>query len=74
VIRRLLNLGAVDAPARDTAAELTRVALEDGIATFIVTVNDPRAMADFASEVVPRVREAVAEAWATWLVLANDNG
>jgi alkanesulfonate monooxygenase SsuD/methylene tetrahydromethanopterin reductase-like flavin-dependent oxidoreductase (luciferase family) len=58
-IRRLLNLGAVDAPARETAAELARLALEHGIGTFIVTVNDPRAMAHFASEVAPRVREAV---------------
>src|SRR5207245_9768221 len=31
MIRRLLNLGAVDAPARETAAELARLALEDGI-------------------------------------------
>ena len=61
-IRRLLNLGAVDAPARETAAELARLALEDGIGTFIVTANDPRAIADFASEVAPRVREAVEEA------------
>ena len=61
-IRRLLNVGVVDEPARETAAELARLALEDGIGTFIVTVNDPRAMADFASEVAPRVREAVEEA------------
>ncbi|MEA2651807.1 MAG: hypothetical protein QOI85_1528 [Chloroflexota bacterium] len=61
-IRRLLNLGEVNAQALDTAAELTRLALEDGIGTFIVSVDDPRAMADFASEVVPRVREAVEEA------------
>ena len=62
MIRRLLNVGAVDAPARKTAAELARLALEDGIGTFIVTVNDPRTMADFASDVAPRVREAVEEA------------
>jgi alkanesulfonate monooxygenase SsuD/methylene tetrahydromethanopterin reductase-like flavin-dependent oxidoreductase (luciferase family) len=61
-IRRLLNLGAVEAPARETAAELARLALEDGIATFIVTANDPRTMTDFAAEVAPRVREAVEEA------------
>jgi alkanesulfonate monooxygenase SsuD/methylene tetrahydromethanopterin reductase-like flavin-dependent oxidoreductase (luciferase family)/hemerythrin-like domain-containing protein len=61
-IRRLLNLGAVDAPARETAADLARLALEDGIGTFIVTVDDPRAMRYFASEVAPRVREAVEEA------------
>jgi alkanesulfonate monooxygenase SsuD/methylene tetrahydromethanopterin reductase-like flavin-dependent oxidoreductase (luciferase family) len=61
-IRRLLNLGAVEAPARETAAELARLALEHGIATFIVTANDPRTMTDFAAEVAPRVREAVEEA------------
>jgi alkanesulfonate monooxygenase SsuD/methylene tetrahydromethanopterin reductase-like flavin-dependent oxidoreductase (luciferase family) len=61
-IRRLLNVGVVDAPARETAAEFVRLALEDGIGTFIVSVNDPRAMADFASEVAPRVRAAVEEA------------
>ena len=60
-IRRLLNVGAVEAPARETAAELARLALEDGIATFIVTANDPRTMTDFAAEVAPRVREAVEE-------------
>jgi alkanesulfonate monooxygenase SsuD/methylene tetrahydromethanopterin reductase-like flavin-dependent oxidoreductase (luciferase family) len=61
-IRRLLNLGVVNAPARETAAELARLALDNGIGTFIVTVRDPRAIADFASEVAPRVREAVEEA------------
>ncbi|MDX6292322.1 MAG: hypothetical protein QOH50_1397 [Kribbellaceae bacterium] len=61
-IRRLLNLGQGYAPARDTAAELARLALEDGIGTFIVSVNDPRAIADFAAEVAPRVREAVEKA------------
>jgi alkanesulfonate monooxygenase SsuD/methylene tetrahydromethanopterin reductase-like flavin-dependent oxidoreductase (luciferase family) len=61
-IRRLLNLGRVDPPARETAAELTRLALEDGIGTFIVTVTDPRSIVDFAAEVVPRVREAVTRA------------
>src|ERR1035438_6326922 len=61
-IRRLLNLGIVDAPARETAAELARLALEDGIGTFIVTANDPGAIANFASRSAPRVREAVEEA------------
>jgi iron-sulfur cluster repair protein YtfE (RIC family) len=60
-IRRLLNVGRVDALARDTASELTKLALEDGIGTFIVTVTDPRAIADFAAEVSPRVREAVTQ-------------
>jgi alkanesulfonate monooxygenase SsuD/methylene tetrahydromethanopterin reductase-like flavin-dependent oxidoreductase (luciferase family) len=61
-IRRLLNIGAVDTPARETAAGLVKLALEDGIATFIVSVDDPNAMANFASEVAPRVREAIGEA------------
>jgi alkanesulfonate monooxygenase SsuD/methylene tetrahydromethanopterin reductase-like flavin-dependent oxidoreductase (luciferase family) len=61
-IRRLLNVGRVDATARDTAAELTRLALEDGIGTFIVTVTDPRAIVDFAAEVAPRVGDAVTQA------------
>jgi hypothetical protein len=52
----------VDEPARETAAELARLALEDGIGTFIVSVNDPRGITDFASEVMPRVRDAVEEA------------
>src|SRR6202166_414343 len=60
-IRRLLNLGTYEAPAREMASELARLALEDGIATFIVTANDQRTMTDFAAEVAPRVREAVEE-------------
>jgi hypothetical protein len=43
------------------AAELARLALEDGISTFIVPANDQRTMTDFAAEVAPRVREAVEE-------------
>ena len=61
-IRRLLNLGTYEAPAREMATELARLALEDGISTFVVTANDPRTMTDFAAEVAPRVREAVEEA------------
>lgn len=61
-IRRLLNVGVVDELARETAAELIRLTLEDGIGTFIVSVSNPRGITDFASEVVPRVREAVEEA------------
>lgn len=61
-IRRLLNVGRVDSPARDTASEFTKLALEDGIDTFIVTVTEPRAIVDFAAEVAPRVREAVTQA------------
>ncbi|PZR68392.1 MAG: hypothetical protein DLM66_09055 [Candidatus Dormiibacter spiritus] len=35
-IRRLLNLAPIDAPARQAAEDLARLALEDGIGTFIV--------------------------------------
>jgi hypothetical protein len=62
-IRRLLNITAiVNALPPEAAAELTRLALTDGISAFIVGGDDPRAFATFASEVVPRVREAVEEA------------
>jgi alkanesulfonate monooxygenase SsuD/methylene tetrahydromethanopterin reductase-like flavin-dependent oxidoreductase (luciferase family) len=61
-IRRLLNLGVIDSPGHDVAAELATFALEDGIGSFIVSVSDPQEITDFASEVVPRVREAVDEA------------
>ncbi|MDQ6741413.1 MAG: LLM class flavin-dependent oxidoreductase [Candidatus Dormibacteraeota bacterium] len=61
-IRRLLNVAPVDAPAREAADDLARLALEDGIGTFIVMGDDPRAIQEFASEIAPRVREAVAEA------------
>jgi alkanesulfonate monooxygenase SsuD/methylene tetrahydromethanopterin reductase-like flavin-dependent oxidoreductase (luciferase family)/FAD/FMN-containing dehydrogenase len=55
-IRRLLNIGA------DLAAveRLLPLALEDGISTFILASDDPRAIARFAAEVAPAVREAVA--------------
>ncbi len=54
-IRRLLNVGA-DVPA----AELARLAREDGIGTFIVMADDAAAIRSFATEVVPAVRELVA--------------
>ncbi len=53
-VRRLLNIGAglgLD--------ELVRLALEDGIGTFILAGDDPRGMQEFA-DLAPAVREAVA--------------
>ena len=54
-IRRLLNLGGSLPPA-----ELTRLAVEDGIGTFIVMADDPDSIRTYATEVAPAVREAVA--------------
>ncbi len=54
-VRRLLNLTAETA----TVEEMTRLALEDGIATFIYIGDDSRAIEAFAAEVAPAVREAV---------------
>jgi alkanesulfonate monooxygenase SsuD/methylene tetrahydromethanopterin reductase-like flavin-dependent oxidoreductase (luciferase family) len=54
-IRRLLNLG----PHADWAGDLTRLALEHGISTFVVMADDEQALRAFA-EVVPEVRERVA--------------
>jgi alkanesulfonate monooxygenase SsuD/methylene tetrahydromethanopterin reductase-like flavin-dependent oxidoreductase (luciferase family)/hemerythrin-like domain-containing protein len=53
-IRRLLNMPASD------VEELTRLALEDGIGTFILMADDARAVQAFAEEVAPAVRERVA--------------
>ena len=54
-IRRLLNLPAGDA----TADELARLAVEDGIGTFIVMTDDATSVEAFASEVAPAVRALV---------------
>lgn len=71
VIRRLLNIGgnfspvghgALNGPASRWVAELTTLALEDGIATFILASDDPATLQQFAEEVVPGLREAVATA------------
>jgi alkanesulfonate monooxygenase SsuD/methylene tetrahydromethanopterin reductase-like flavin-dependent oxidoreductase (luciferase family) len=52
-IRRLLNIGELP------AQQLIDMALQDGIGTFILTGDDPRALQRFAEEVIPAVREAV---------------
>ncbi len=53
-IRRLLN--TVPQPVE----ELTRLALEDGISTFVLIGDDESAMRTLAEEVAPAVREQVA--------------
>lgn len=55
-IVRLLNVGT-----NNSAAELTNLALADGVSTFIVAADDPATMDYFATEVIPQVREAVAD-------------
>ncbi len=62
-IRRVLNVGL--APDQDTATLLTQLVLEHGMDTFIVGEGDedPRShLTAFMTDVIPRVRDAVAEA------------
>ncbi|HEX2495772.1 MAG TPA: LLM class flavin-dependent oxidoreductase [Gaiellaceae bacterium] len=54
-IRRLLNIG----PEQANVETLLPLALEDGVATFIVWADDPRLIAAFGTEVAPALREAV---------------
>lgn len=59
-IRRLLNVGRLSADPREFAERLTRLAIEDGIGTFILAGDDPRLLQELGEEVAPAVREAVA--------------
>jgi hypothetical protein len=70
-IRRLLNLGGtfaptargpLEGPPAHWADELTRLALEDGISSFILASDDAGTVQTFAAEVAPEVRERVAAA------------
>jgi alkanesulfonate monooxygenase SsuD/methylene tetrahydromethanopterin reductase-like flavin-dependent oxidoreductase (luciferase family) len=67
--RRLLNVsgafadgtpGPLDGPAAGWVGELTRLALDDGISTFIAMADDAATIELFAAEVAPAVRELVA--------------
>src|SRR5436190_9316028 len=53
-IRRLLNVGS------QPVDELTRLALEDGVSTFVLIGDDEAATRTFAEEVAPAVRDQVA--------------
>jgi FAD/FMN-containing dehydrogenase len=53
-ITRLLNV-----TGQESAGDLARLALEDGISTFIVMGDDPEGLRHFATEVAPAVREQV---------------
>jgi alkanesulfonate monooxygenase SsuD/methylene tetrahydromethanopterin reductase-like flavin-dependent oxidoreductase (luciferase family)/FAD/FMN-containing dehydrogenase len=59
-IRRLLNVGAPTGDVRQWIDELARLALEDGVGTFIAMGDDPRMLQVFGQEVAPAVRELVA--------------
>jgi alkanesulfonate monooxygenase SsuD/methylene tetrahydromethanopterin reductase-like flavin-dependent oxidoreductase (luciferase family) len=61
-IRRLLNIGGEVSAAPDGAERLAELALTEGISTFILASDDPDTISGFAAEVVPAVRELVADA------------
>jgi alkanesulfonate monooxygenase SsuD/methylene tetrahydromethanopterin reductase-like flavin-dependent oxidoreductase (luciferase family)/FAD/FMN-containing dehydrogenase len=56
-ITRLLNVSP-----RETAADLARLALDDGASVFILASDDPRELRRFADETAVEVRERVGEA------------
>lgn len=69
-ITRLLNIagsvtersqGLLQGPVSQWVEELTRLALDDGVSTFILTGDDPSLLHVFGEEIAPAVREAVAE-------------
>ena len=55
-IRRLLNIGPAE------AEDLTKLALEDGISTFVLIGDEEAAIRTFAEEIAPAVRENVVAA------------
>lgn len=68
-IRRLLNIsgsftgdgtGPLTGPAGTWVEELLPLVLEDGVSTFILASDDPAVLQEFAEEVAPALREAVA--------------
>ncbi|GIH65225.1 LLM class flavin-dependent oxidoreductase [Microbispora siamensis] len=68
-VRRLLNIGGavtearqgfLQGPVEQWVEELTALALEDGIGTFVLGSDDPRLIQVYGEEIAPAVREAVA--------------
>ncbi len=68
-IRRLYNVvgsfaargsGFLQGPAEQWVEELSELAVDQGLSAFILGSDDPRALATFAQDVVPAVREVVA--------------
>lgn len=73
-IRRLLNVqgrfsptagSGLDGPPEQWVDELVRLALEDGVSTFVLAADDPRTIRTFGEQVAPAVREQVAAERAT---------
>ena len=71
-VRRIVNVGGafsarrgdglLEGPVAHWVEALTALALQDGVSGFILQGDDPEAIATFAGEVAPAVREAVAAA------------
>ncbi len=68
-IRRLYNIsgrfsgsGFLNGPPRQWVEQLTELAVDEGMSTFILGSDDPAVISRYAEEVVPGVREAVAQA------------
>ena len=54
--------GFLVGPAASWAEDLLPLVLDDGIGTLVLMTDEPRALREFALEVVPALREAVARA------------
>lgn len=59
-IRRLLNVGVLSSDPAEFAERLARLAIEDGIGTFILAGDDPGLLQSFGEDIAPAVREIVA--------------
>ncbi|PJJ73400.1 FAD/FMN-containing dehydrogenase [Diaminobutyricimonas aerilata] len=59
-VRRMLNIAPPGGDVDSWVAELVRMAVDDGVGTFILAADDPRTIQLFGEEVAPAVREAVA--------------
>lgn len=59
-IRRLLNVGRLADDPGEFAERLARLAVTDGIGTFILASDDPADLREFGEDVAPAVREIVA--------------
>jgi alkanesulfonate monooxygenase SsuD/methylene tetrahydromethanopterin reductase-like flavin-dependent oxidoreductase (luciferase family) len=68
-IVRLLNISG-----RERAEELARLAIEDGVSTFIIASDDPDELLRFARVTAQEVRDRVAEARATTLSTGTSAG
>lgn len=67
-IRRLLNIGGrfqsqrgdlFQGPPDAWVDDLVELAVEEGVATFILASDDPQTLATFAAEVIPAARERI---------------